>query len=626
MKILIFSQHYPPEPNTRLRDLTRHLAGRGHDVSVLTTFPSYPLGRVYDGYRLALYARRREFGVTVRRVFAVPYRGMSASMRMLSYGSFAVTALLLGLLPGRRPDVMYVYHPPLTTGLAAAIYNVIARVPFVYDVQDLWPDAIVAAGLLKEDSVVYRAIRLVENFVYRRARRITVLSEGMRRNLLGKGVPASKISVISNWGDPGAYRPMDGESLRQQLGWQGKVVFMLAGNMGLTHGLETVIEAAAHLQDNPDILFVFVGSGAAKDSLVRQVEEWGLRNVLFLGQVPPEEAARLINASDAMLVHLKPALGGDFSVPHRIFSYMLCAKPVVVAATGSTSELVRSLDCGWVCPPSDAQSLARLLAEVAADPDARRSKGQNGLAAAHGPYSRAHFLGQLERLIVVARSQTQNHAHERSEGSKLKTQNGKAYGVAKRLLDIAIAGVALVALSPIIAVIALAVRLTLGAPVLFRQTRPGHRGRPFTLLKFRTMKEGHDASGNLLPDETRLTRFGQFLRSTSLDELPELVNVLRGEMSIVGPRPLLMRYLERYTPEQMRRHDVKPGITGWAQVNGRNALSWEKKFEMDLWYVKNQSLKLDLRIIGMTVGKMLRREGISQPGEATAQEFMGSTV
>ncbi|HYO50504.1 MAG TPA: sugar transferase [Chloroflexia bacterium] len=616
MKILILSQHYPPEPNTRLRDLTRHLAGRGHDVSVLTTFPSYPLGKVYDGYRLAVYTRHRELGVAVRRVFAVPYRGLSAGKRMLSYGSFAVMALLLGLLPGRRPNVMYVYHPPLTTGIAAAIYNVITGVPFVYDVQDLWPDAIVAAGLLKEDSAVYRAIRMAEDFVYRRASRIAVLSEGMKSNLLGKGVPASKITVISNWGDPDTYGPTDGENLRQQLGWRGKVVFMLAGNMGLTHGLETVVEAAALLQDNPDILFAFVGSGAAMDSLVRRVEKRGLRNVLFLGQVPPEEAAKLINAADAMLVHLKPAMGGDFSVPHRIFSYMLCARPVVAAATGSTSELVRSLDCGWVCPPSDPESLARLLAEVAADHGARQSKGQNGLAAACGLYSRTHFLGQLEGLIVAA-------THRRNS---LSTSSLVQYRVVKRILDIIIASVALVALSPIIALIALAVRLTFGSPVLFRQVRPGHRGRPFTMLKFRTMREGQDDAGNPLPDEARLTWFGQFLRSTSLDELPELVNVLKGEMSIVGPRPLLMRYLERYTPEQMRRHDVKPGITGWAQVNGRNALSWERKFEMDLWYVEHQSLKLDLKIIGMTIGKMLRREGISQPGEATAQEFMGSTV
>ncbi|HYP41970.1 MAG TPA: sugar transferase [Chloroflexia bacterium] len=616
MKILILSQHYPPEPNTRLRDLTRHLAAQGHDVSVLTTFPSYPLGKVYDGYRLAPYTRHRELGVTVRRVFAVPYRGLSAGKRMLSYGSFAVMSLLLGLLPGRRPDVMYVYHPPLTTGLAAAIYNLVAGVPFVYDVQDLWPDAIVAAGLLREKSAAYHAIRMVENFVYRRASRITVLSEGMKSNLLNKGVPASKIAVISNWGDPNTYSPMDSQSLRQQLGWQGKIVFMLAGNMGLTHGLETVIEAAALLQDNPNILFAFVGSGTAKDGLVRQVEERGLRNVLFMGQVPPEEAARLINAADAMLVHLKPAMGGDFSVPHRIFSYMLCARPVVAAATGSTSELVRSLDCGWVCPPSDTQSLARLLAQVAADPDARHSKGQNGLAAARGPYSRAHFLGQLERLIVAA---------NRRRNSQPTSPLGH-YRVVKRILDIVMAGVALVMLSPIIALIALAVRLTLGSPVLFRQVRPGHRGRPFTVLKFRTMKEVHDVSGNPLPDAARLTRFGHFLRSTSLDELPELLNVLKGEMSIVGPRPLLMRYLERYTPEQMRRHDVKPGITGWAQVNGRNTLSWERKFEMDLWYVEHQSLNLDLKIIGMTIGKMLRREGISQSGEATAQEFMGSTV
>jgi lipopolysaccharide/colanic/teichoic acid biosynthesis glycosyltransferase len=194
----------------------------------------------------------------------------------------------------------------------------------------------------------------------------------------------------------------------------------------------------------------------------------------------------------------------------------------------------------------------------------------------------------------------------------------------KRLLDLAVAVPALILLSPLFLAIALAVRIGLGAPVLFRQERPGLDGRPFTILKFRTMRDASDASGRPLPDAERLTRLGRFLRATSLDELPELANVVRGEMSLVGPRPLLTQYLERYSPRQARRHEVKPGLTGWAQIHGRNDLSWEEKFELDVWYVEHRSLRLDLTVLARTLWKVLKREGVSQPGQATAEEFWGS--
>jgi len=198
--------------------------------------------------------------------------------------------------------------------------------------------------------------------------------------------------------------------------------------------------------------------------------------------------------------------------------------------------------------------------------------------------------------------------------------------VGKRVLDLAaVVGLAPLWL-PLAALVALAVRLALGRPLLFRQLRPGLGGRPFTLLKFRTMTEARDEDGRLLPDDQRLRRFGSFLRRTSLDELPELFNVLRGEMSLVGPRPLLMEYLDRYTPQQARRHEVKPGITGWAQVNGRNALTWEEKFELDVWYVDHMSSWLDVKILAMTVWKVLTGEGVSQPGHATMPQFLGTGV
>jgi len=194
---------------------------------------------------------------------------------------------------------------------------------------------------------------------------------------------------------------------------------------------------------------------------------------------------------------------------------------------------------------------------------------------------------------------------------------------AKRLLDILGALVGLVFLLPAFLIIALAISVQMGRPIYFVQPRPGYQGIPFNIYKFRTMNDQRDSDGNLLPDQNRITPIGSFLRSSSLDELPELFNVLKGDMSLVGPRPLLMQYLDRYTPEQARRHEVKPGITGWAQVNGRNALSWEEKFALDVWYVDNWSLGLDVRILALTVGKVLRREGISAAGEATMPEFMG---
>jgi lipopolysaccharide/colanic/teichoic acid biosynthesis glycosyltransferase len=198
----------------------------------------------------------------------------------------------------------------------------------------------------------------------------------------------------------------------------------------------------------------------------------------------------------------------------------------------------------------------------------------------------------------------------------------RRYG--KRLFDVAGALVLLVCLAPVLLVAIVAVRVRLGSPVFWCQRRPGLHGQPFTLIKFRTMTSATDARGRLLPDAARMTALGSLLRSSSVDELPELVNVLRGDMSLVGPRPLLMQYLERYTPEQARRHEMLPGITGLAQVSGRNALSWESKFALDVRYVDSCCFALDLRIIALTVLRVLLRRDISQPGHATAQEFMGS--
>lgn len=210
------------------------------------------------------------------------------------------------------------------------------------------------------------------------------------------------------------------------------------------------------------------------------------------------------------------------------------------------------------------------------------------------------------------------------EATTGRNRRHAARDLIKRAFDITVGGAALLVFSPLLILTALLVAVNLGRPVLFRQVRPGLHGEPFTILKFRTMRDATAPDGTPLPDSERLTPFGRKLRSTSLDELPELLNVLKGEMSLVGPRPLIMAYLDRYSERQARRNDVRPGITGWAQVNGRNALSWEERFELDTWYVENRTLWLDMKILWLTVLTVLRRDGVSAEGHATMPEFMGS--
>ncbi len=204
-----------------------------------------------------------------------------------------------------------------------------------------------------------------------------------------------------------------------------------------------------------------------------------------------------------------------------------------------------------------------------------------------------------------------------------KPERKKNYFLIKNLLDLSISFISLILLIPLFLILTILIKLTSKGPLFFKQNRPGRNGKLFILYKFKTMNDIREEYGNFLPDEKRLTDIGKFLRKLSLDEIPELWNVLKGEMSLVGPRPLLVEYLNRYTPEQARRHEVKPGITGWAQVNGRNAITWEEKFKYDIWYIDNWSLWLDIKVIFMTIIKVIKGEGINQPGCATMEEFKG---
>jgi lipopolysaccharide/colanic/teichoic acid biosynthesis glycosyltransferase len=285
------------------------------------------------------------------------------------------------------------------------------------------------------------------------------------------------------------------------------------------------------------------------------------------------------------------------------------AIPVVATRVPGCIDAVVDGETGTLIPPRDPLALADAIRKYAGDPGLCRRHGQNG----------------RERAVRHFNPADVSKAVYSEYRRALRTQRSCGFwsGLVKRAFDVTIALVLSVMLSPVLLCVAAIVRLKIGKPVLFRQARPGKDEKTITMYKFRTMTDQRDSNDILLPDAQRLTRIGRWLRAASLDELPELWNVLKGEMSLVGPRPLLPQYLARYTPEQRRRHDVKPGITGWAQVNGRNSLSWERRFELDVWYVDHRSFALDLRILWMTLLAVVLRSGISADGHATMPEFEG---
>ncbi len=285
-------------------------------------------------------------------------------------------------------------------------------------------------------------------------------------------------------------------------------------------------------------------------------------------------------------------------------------KPVITTnATGAVDSVIDSVT-GLIVPVGDIKALTRAICTLLENPEMAIAMGQAGKNRAEKDFKPEEIWQGLHQLYTSLYTE------------RIGIQQQRARWL-KRCFDIIAVSGALVLLAPVLVIVAWLVRQRLGTPILFSQKRPGLNGKPFEMYKFRTMTDARDGSGNLLPDADRLTPFGKWLRATSLDELPGLWNVLRGDMSLVGPRPLLMEYLERYTSEQARRHEVKPGITGWAQVNGRNSISWEEKFKLDVWYVNNQTLILDIQILWKTVIKVIKRDGISAIGDATMPVFTG---
>jgi lipopolysaccharide/colanic/teichoic acid biosynthesis glycosyltransferase/glycosyltransferase involved in cell wall biosynthesis len=521
-----------------------------------------------------------------------PSHDSSGLRRAMNYVSFAISASV-GAIFTTRPDVAYVYHPPATVAIPAMVLKAFKGVPYVYDIQDLWPETLAATGMLNSPRLLL-VVRKFMNIVYRSAGRIVVLSDGFNKALISHSVPSRKIDVIPNWADEAQIDLAEPTTSRADaLGFTDKFTVTFAGNIGKGQGLEVVLEAAALIQGEDEVRFLIVGGGLESENLKSQASIMGLSNVHFMARRPISEIGEVLSLSDALLVHLLDDPLFAITIPSKTQAYLMAGRPILMGVRGDAAQVIAESGGGMCFEPENAEDLVdairRMINLTAVE---RREMGLSG----------QRYYRERMSLSVGARR----------FGSVLGcvSRQKPHVSVLKRAVDILGSTIGLALLSLPMSVTALLVRVQLGSPVLFRQVRPGLHGEPFEMVKFRTMADSRDENGGLLPDGERLTALGSALRSSSLDELPELWNVLKGQMSLVGPRPLLMRYTPFFTASEKRRFDLRPGITGWAQVHGRNGATWDKRLSLDTWYVDHQSLRLDIRIMLLTVSRVFRRQGV----------------
>lgn len=490
-------------------------------------------------------------------------------------------------------------------------------VPLIYD---LYPDALEAAGMAcGAASPLRRIAEAMNRALFRAADGVVFIGARMAEHASERyGAPRRAI-VLETGADAEEFRPSNlgapaPESELER--WcEGKTVAAYVGNFGLMHDWRTLAEAVPRAlepeRERGSLAVLIAASGPGVEHLREAWKGLPAERVRFEPPLEDRAWARLLPRCAISLTTLADAAEAT-CVPSKAFSAMAAGSAILAVAPSRSdlAALVRRHDCGAVVSPGEAGELAAILARWSTNPgELAELRARSALAHAEHydlrPLARRwlEFLHELDAAPAEARA---------------------VYESTKRAIELTGTALGLVVISPLLLGASVAVLASMGRPVLFRQDRPGLGGKPFRLMKFRTMRAARPGEEGPEFDAARLTRVGRFLRATSIDELPALFNVLRGDLSLVGPRPLLTRYLPRYSPRQARRHEVKPGITGWAQTHGRNSISWEEKFELDVWYVDHRSLLVDAKILLSTLLKVVRRDGISQEGHATMPEFLGS--
>jgi glycosyltransferase involved in cell wall biosynthesis len=420
MRILLLSQYHSPEPAFKSRMLGAELVRMGHHVTALTGFPNYPGGSLYPGYRQRLWSRENMDGTRVLRIPLYPDHSKSSVRRALNYLSFAASASTLGPIVCGPADVMWVYHPPLTVGIPACVIAALRRIPFVYEVQDMWPETLKTVGMI-HSSHILKGLAGMARLIYRRAAAITVHSPGFKRNLIAKGVPEGKIHIIPNWADEEIYRVLPREeSLAIEHGLSHKFNVMYLGNLGAAQALDNVLEAAERLRGLPEIQFVFVGSGVDENRLRIRVNDKGLPNVRFIRRQPESQVPRFLALADVVLVHLKKDPLFEITIPSKTIAYLACGRPVLASVSGDAAEVVQNSGAGLVCNPEDPDALAQTVRRFWQMPSQQlHVMGNAGRCAFINQYARTVLMRRYEELFVQIAEQNGSVRHSTAPQKRL---------------------------------------------------------------------------------------------------------------------------------------------------------------------------------------------------------------
>lgn len=416
MRVLLLTQYYPPEPEIRNHMLARGLADRGHEVQVVTAFPNYPKGHIYPGFHMRPWMRDQDNGLSVLRVPIYPDHGRSSFGRALNFLSFGVSASCLGPVLCGGADVVFAYHPSLTTGLAAWVYSLTRGAPFIFDIQDMWPETLEATGMVTRPSLL-RAFERMAQFVYKRATAITVISPGFKSLLVNKGVPEDKIRVIHNWVDESLFQPMEPDmDLARDQGFTGRFNVLYAGNMGLAQGLNNVLEAASLIKDLTNVAVVLMGDGVDKAMLEAEVRRRGLHNVHFLPAVPITSMPKYYTIADAVLIHLADQPLFEITIPGKLQISLASGRPVIACVAGDAAEMVHAAQAGLVAQPGRPEDLARAIREMAVMSRPEREK--------LGKAGREFFLKSLSRQVLLDQFELLFRDVAESRGNRMfKTRN-----------------------------------------------------------------------------------------------------------------------------------------------------------------------------------------------------------
>ena len=524
-------------------------------------------------------------------------------------------------------DIVLASSTPLTIAIPALLNKWVKGIPFIFEIRDLWPELPKAMGLIK-NPILLKLLNSLEKTSYKFASHCIGLAPGICAGIEAKDIHKSRISLIPNFCDLDSFHPSKYEKKSRTLlnaysnnkFTSDDLILVFAGAHGLANGLNFIINVCEFLQKkNYKKIHIFlIGDGSQKPNLLNLAKKKGLKNCHFLDTIAKKELAKILNEEVdiglMILSDVKAFYNG--TSPNKFFDYIASGLPILINYPGWIAKIICDKNIGVFSEPGNVSGFANEIINLFNDKDKLKFFGKNSRKLAEESFSKECMSQKLYLLVEKI-----YFLHKKNKKNFL---NDLIYRITKSFSDKLLALILIIVSLPILVLFYFLIYFNLGNPVIFRQKRPGLNGSLFTNYKFRTMRELFDEKGNYLSDNQRITKLGSFIRSTSIDEIPQLFNIIKGDISFVGPRPLLVEYLNLYNDEQNKRHNILPGLTGWAQINGRNTISWDKKFKFDLWYLEHRNIFVDINILFRTFFKVLIRTGINSSDSKTMERFIGS--